>query len=162
MGGYPLWMAERGSRLFFTLIIIRANTRKHMLIPKHTRYTALQPTNISQFMLGWIPGIEEPAPSSQNPGIYKHTQTFSQTIQASLIYCTEQTALLQSSCAILYSITLYFHFGQQVGYHHERLYHKSQLFTYSIITIHTAVLIQLSINYIIVKMTKTQSHLSFE
>lgn len=157
MGGYPLWMAERGSRLFFTLIIIRANTRKHMLIPKHTRYTALQPTKIVQLMFPLMP-----APSSQNPGIYKHTQTFSQTIQASLIYCTEQTALLQSSCAILYSITLYFHFGQQVGYHHERLYHKSQLFTYSIITIHTAVLIQLSINYIIVKMTKTQSHLSFE
>lgn len=38
---YPLWMAARGSLLLLMLMVTTVNTRKNMLIPKHTRYTAL-------------------------------------------------------------------------------------------------------------------------
>lgn len=38
---YPLWMAARGSLLFFVLIIRAEKPRNHMLMPKQRRYTAL-------------------------------------------------------------------------------------------------------------------------
>lgn len=38
---YPLWMAARGSLLFFVLIIRTEKPRNQMLMPKQRRYTAL-------------------------------------------------------------------------------------------------------------------------
>lgn len=98
---YLLWIAARGSRLFFTFTVNTQNTKNGMLTPNETRYTALYPTNTVHPVSTRTSETLTPPSASQNPGIWENQRKREWVIPSSWLLL-----LTLVDCYTIYTLVL--------------------------------------------------------